>query len=169
MAIVIRKITPQDLDAWLELRVGLWAGDVNEHRAEVASYFIDGTLAGLPHAVFVADESDHRGNSRIVGFAECSLRAANPDAAVSIVAHLEGWYVSPTHRRHGVGRGLIEAAANWARSRGCATLTSDTSSSYAALSTPAHLACGFQIDRAIAEQMGPPEDGTTCIGFSRSV
>jgi len=41
------------------------------------------------------------------------------------VGYLEGWYVSPEHRRAGIGRKLVQAAEDWARSKGCTEMASD--------------------------------------------
>lgn len=166
MAIVVRTLSHHDYEDWLKLRQLLWSGEIAEHRAETATYFVDGTLAGLPHRVFVAETTEP--TVRLIGFAECSHRETG-GAASPRHAHLEGWYVAPSFRRIGVGRLLIDAAIVWAKSIGCNTLTSDTSGRFAELSKPAHLACGFNLDPAVAARLGPPEDGTTAIGFSRDI
>jgi len=166
MAIVVRSVTPNDLDGWLQLRQALWGGEFAEHRREVATYFHDGAIVGIPHGIFVAQQAD---GALLVGFAEVSLVAVSIGGKGLPAAHLEGWYVSPAVRRNGVGRALMDATIAWARACGCTRMTSDTSSTYADLSTPAHLACGFQIDPAVAARLGPPEDGTTAIGFMRSI
>lgn len=43
----------------------------------------------------------------------------------SAVAFLEGIYVHPSWRRHGVARALVAAVMNWGRSQGCGELASD--------------------------------------------
>jgi len=37
-----------------------------------------------------------------------------------------GWYVEPEHQPRGVGRALIDAAEDWARSQDCTEIASDT-------------------------------------------
>jgi RimJ/RimL family protein N-acetyltransferase len=68
------------------------------------------TIARYPHAaVFVAEEGE-----RIVGRLSLA-RDANPASAH--VADL-GLMVAASHRRRGIGRGLLEAAVQWARESG---------------------------------------------------
>jgi len=44
----------------------------------------------------------------------------------SPVVFLEGIYVVPQQRRHGVAARLIEHVAQWGRERGCVEMASDT-------------------------------------------
>jgi RimJ/RimL family protein N-acetyltransferase len=68
------------------------------------------TIARYPHAaVFVAEEGE-----RIVG--RLSL-ARDPNPASAHVADL-GLMVAASHRRRGIGRGLLDAAVQWARESG---------------------------------------------------
>jgi aminoglycoside 6'-N-acetyltransferase I len=70
---------------------------------------------------FVAEADDG-----IAGFAEVSLRSDYVNGCeTSPVAFLEGIYVRPEHRRHGLGRALVAAAEQWARDHGCSELGSD--------------------------------------------
>ena len=60
-----------------------------------------------------------------MGFVEIRLRDTVDDCEWNPVGYIEGWFVSPGFRRRGIGRALIEAAAEWCRNRGCRELTSD--------------------------------------------
>ena len=89
-------------EGWLIAADG-WRG-VGEERRYLRA------LRRFPHAaVFVADE-----DGRIVG--RLSV-ARDQHPASSHVADL-GLMVAATHRRRGIGRGLLEAAVEWAREAG---------------------------------------------------
>ncbi len=68
----------------------------------------------------------------------------------SPVASLEGWYVDPDVRRHGVGAALVRAAEVWARTKGLKELASDTELANTD-SQLAHAAVGFvEVERLVA-------------------
>jgi aminoglycoside 6'-N-acetyltransferase I len=64
-------------------------------------------------------------DGRLQGFLEVSLRPYAWGCESSPVGYLEGWYVKPGVRRQGVGRALVTAAEEWARSKGCREMASD--------------------------------------------
>jgi aminoglycoside 6'-N-acetyltransferase I len=105
---------------WLRLRRALWPdGDVAEHQAEMASQVAEPTR----FAQFVARD----GQGQPLGLAEVSLRHDYvPGTQTSPVAFLEGLYVEPTSRQHGIARLLVAASEAWGASRGCRELASDT-------------------------------------------
>jgi aminoglycoside 6'-N-acetyltransferase I len=72
-------------------------------------------------AVFVCDSG-----SGLVGFIETSLRGYAEGCESSPVGFIEGWFVAPGWRASGIGRRLMAAAEEWARSRGCSEMASDT-------------------------------------------
>lgn len=105
-------------DDWARLRDALWPGQSpGEHRAE-----IDGLLCrGDSCAAFVAI-----GTGAAVGFVECALRTDYVNGCTSSPAgFIEGLYVEPPARGRGIARRLVDAAASWARERGCRELASD--------------------------------------------
>jgi aminoglycoside 6'-N-acetyltransferase I len=59
------------------------------------------------------------------------------------VPYIEGWYVTPDLRRTGVGRALIAAVEEWARSNGFTELGSDVELDND-VSLRAHEALGFE-------------------------
>ena len=77
-----------------------------------------------------------------VGFAELSIRPYAEGCRTDRVAFLEGWYVVPAARRRGVGRELVAAAEEWARSQGCTEFASDAELDNET-SAAAHRALGF--------------------------
>lgn len=118
------------------MRQALWPSAEGEHAGEIARYF-EGPTEN-PAEVFLAlDET-----GQALGFCELSIRLYAESCYSGRVAYLEGWYVDPEHRRSGIGRALIEAAANWGRTQGCTEMASDTAIENDA-SAAAHRAAGF--------------------------
>jgi aminoglycoside 6'-N-acetyltransferase I len=134
----IRPVKPGDAASWLRLRHALWSeGSEAEHREEIARF-----LAGEarePLAVLLAEDEA----GRAVGIAELSIRPGAEGCESDHVAYLEGWFVLPEARRHGVGRALMAAAEEWGRAQGCQEFASDTEHDNA-VSAAAHLALGFE-------------------------
>jgi aminoglycoside 6'-N-acetyltransferase I len=121
------------LGEWAALRHALWPEDTLENLIREA----EAMLARSGSMVFVARDAD-----AIAGFAEASLRPYVNGCEGSPVPFVEGLYVVPGARRHGVARALIIAVENWARSRGCRELASDVLLDNIA-SQDAHQALGF--------------------------
>jgi aminoglycoside 6'-N-acetyltransferase I len=118
------------------MRLALWPDEPDAHREDVRQFFA-GTLHE-PLAVLLAIDD----NGHAVGFAELSIRNVVDSCSSDHVAYLEGWYVDPAVRRHGVGRALIEAAEAWARAQGCTEFGSDAHIDNE-VSHRAHTALGF--------------------------
>jgi aminoglycoside 6'-N-acetyltransferase I len=74
---------------------------------------------------------------------EVGLRNYAEGCESSPVGYVEGWYVDQSVRRQGVGRALIRAAEDWARSRGCTEIASDTEVENAG-SQEAHERLGYE-------------------------
>jgi len=134
----VRRLRPEDKDAWVRLRAALWP-DVSsaEHGVE-AERFLSGE-AKEPQAVLVAESPGHG----LVGFAEISIRAYAEGCSTDRVGYLEGWFVVPAARRRGTGRALVRAAEEWSRSQGCAEFASDAEADNDE-SARAHRALGFE-------------------------
>jgi aminoglycoside 6'-N-acetyltransferase I len=134
----VRPAKPADVQAWATLRHALWpAESPDELAVEATAFFADAD--SLLEAVLLAEARD----GTLLGFAELSLRPYAEDCRTSPVAFLEGWYVIPAARRHGVGRALVSAAEQWARERGCREFASDTEIDNS-VSAEAHRALGFE-------------------------
>jgi aminoglycoside 6'-N-acetyltransferase I len=110
----VRAAEPRDLNEWIRMRVALWPDDIEEHRAAAERFF-----AGVRHEPVEVRCSTDR------------------------VAYLEGWYVEPSLRRHGVGAALIAAAERWGVEQGCTEFGSDSLIDNEA-SRQAHRALGFE-------------------------
>jgi len=113
----IREITENDRPEWVRLRDALWPGSLWDHDVETRKHFE--TRADRP-VVFVADAG-----GRLAGFLELDFRKYAPGCASSPVPFIEGWYVEPAMRGHGVGRALINAAEAFARASGHREIASD--------------------------------------------
>lgn len=72
-------------------------------------------LSASDHVLLVADDS-----GRLVGM--CALIFSQSTWSASPVCELQDVLVTSSHRRAAVGRGLVEAAENIARDRGCSRL-----------------------------------------------
>jgi aminoglycoside 6'-N-acetyltransferase I len=106
------------VNAYRELRIQLWPECTDDCDREISEILTD----PVRWAVFVASLE----NQQMVGFLEIRLRDCAEGASSSPVAFIEGWFVLPEHRRQGLGKALVQAAENWAASRGCIEIASDT-------------------------------------------
>ena len=134
----IRRAASSDRLEHGRMRAALWP---DEEPAELVEDTVEWLGDSDPDQVaFVAE----RGNGdRLCGFAEVSVRKYANGVDEAPCAFLEGWWVDEDVRRTGVGRALIEAVEDWARSRGFSELGSDALLDNA-LSHTAHKALGFE-------------------------
>ena len=142
----IRAATAADVAAWSTLRAALWPdADVVELRREAAAYFT-GTQSGQPIAAILL-AVDEQG--RPCGMIELTLRLYAEGCEASPVPYVEGWYVAPDRRGHGIGRALMAAAEAWALAAGHSELASDALVENTA-SHKAHAALGFtEVERSV--------------------
>jgi len=103
---------------YLKMRCAMWDVPDAVNRSEVEQILADAD----DWAVFVACGAE----GRCVGFLEAWLREYAEGTSSSPVGYIEGWYVEEEYRCHGTGRLLVEAAEDWARSRGCTEMASDS-------------------------------------------
>ncbi len=132
----IRPIEKGDFDEWFRLRQSLWdESSEAEHHAEMTDIFehIETQL------VLVVEIS----NGHLAGFLEASIRPFVEDCHSEQVGYLEGWFVEPVFRKHGIGRQLVKSAENWAREKGCEEMASDSEIGND-LSLKAHLKLGYE-------------------------
>jgi aminoglycoside 6'-N-acetyltransferase I len=108
-----------DQPGWLELRQQLWPHRTrDEHLTKMASLL----AARKRFAQFVEyDDGDVP-----LGVIEVAVRTDYVNGADSSpVAFLEGIFVVPEARGHGVARRLVAEAEHWAKSMGCSEFASD--------------------------------------------
>lgn len=118
------------------MRKLLWDQSTDgEHREEMVDIY-EHTETQL---VLVAESPE----GETVGFLEASIRPFVEDCQTDHVGYLEGWYVEPLYRRHGIGKELVRAAENWARGRGATEMASDSEVGNE-LSLKAHLNLGYE-------------------------
>jgi aminoglycoside 6'-N-acetyltransferase I len=123
------------LAGWAALRQALWPEPLLHALTREAEHLLarrDDTLNLLAH--------DMTGD--VVGFAEASLRSYVNGCDSSPVAFIEGLYVMPQWRGHGVARDFCTEIAAWARAKACTELASDVLLENIA-SQKAHEALGF--------------------------
>jgi aminoglycoside 6'-N-acetyltransferase I len=141
-----RPGAPSDLERVTELCVALWP-DVaaEEHEAHAASILAGTPTSTMPLGLIVAEADDV-----VVGFIEIGLRShADGCDERHAVGFVEGWYVCPQFQRRAVGRALMMAAEEWAKSHGACELASDTWID-SLPSQLAHEALGFEVvDRCV--------------------
>ncbi|HEY1868452.1 MAG TPA: GNAT family N-acetyltransferase [Candidatus Cybelea sp.] len=134
----IRPVRQSDKPTWAALRARLWPSADAMQLASEAAGFLEGNAIPTIAAVFLAEEG-----TAAVGFLELALRSFSDGCISMPVPHVEGWYVEPSARGRGVGRALIAAAEEWARTHGYNELASDTEP-WNEVSLTAHARCGFQ-------------------------
>jgi aminoglycoside 6'-N-acetyltransferase I len=135
-----------DTDVVARMFFRLWPdGTLAEHRDEARLILAGTPPSALPLVVFVAESE-----GTVIGFAEVGLRShADGCDPRQPVGFIEGWYVELEHRGSGVGRALMHAAEDWARSQGCDEVASDTWIDHES-SQRAHEALGFEVvDRCV--------------------
>jgi len=113
----IRAYRDEDWAAWLRMECALFPQeDVDDLIAGMREF-----CARPDAAVFIAEEPD----GTAVGFVEVGSRDYAEDATTSPVGYIEAWYVDAHVRRTGIGRALLRAAEEWARSQGYKEMGSD--------------------------------------------
>ena len=143
----IRRAHSDDLQQLARLRTSrLPESPISEHTLELSAILAGKPLRILPLVIFVAETSE----GMLVGFLEAALRScADGCDPAHPVGYVEGWYVSESHRRGGVGAALFRAAEDWARSQACREIASDTQITNT-LSQRVHESLGFEVaERAV--------------------
>ena len=143
----VRPARPADRNQLAAMRALLWPDAPPEELAsELDAAFSGAATSTLPVATFVACDAD----GALLGFIEAGLRShADGCDTTHPVGFIEGWFVHEHARNRGIGRALVRAAEDWARTQGCREMASDTWIDHEP-SQRAHQALGFEIvDRCI--------------------
>lgn len=132
----LRPLRRADIAECQRLRLTLWPDCTPAmHRYEMRAYLI----RSRNRAILVID----RGDGRLGGFIELSIRPRVDGSMSDRLGYVEGWYVDPDLRGHGWGRQMIRAAEAWAAARGLTELGSDAELANKD-GIAAHQACGFR-------------------------
>jgi len=133
----IERCGSLDQPGWLQFRVALWPdATADEHRGYMA--------ISLAQPERFLQLMMYDGKRQPIGFIEGSIRSDYVNGTESSpVGFVEGVYVVPALRRHGVARALFTAIGDWAKARGCRELASDALVDNEA-SQRAHRALGFK-------------------------
>jgi len=140
---ILERCSSLDQPGWLDMRLALWSdATADEHRGHMA------ILLSQPERFLQLMIYDVQ--RQPLGFIEGSIRSDYVNGTESSpVGFVEGVYVAPAWRRHGIARQLFAAIADWARARGCRELASDALLENEA-SQLAHRALGFrETDRVV--------------------
>ena len=143
----IRPAELPDRDQLVRFREALWPNTpAEEHTREITEIIEGKPVVTLPLTILVAATAD----GALAGFLEVDLRShadgCNPSRPVG---YIEGWYVAESHRNKGIGRRLLVAAEDWARSQGCVEIASDTWIDNE-VSQLIHVALGYEVvDRCV--------------------
>jgi aminoglycoside 6'-N-acetyltransferase I len=145
--ICIRLAQLSDRDQLVRLREALWPNSSAEEHTRELTLILEGKApVTMPLIILVAEASDRT----LAGFLEIDLRShADGCNPLRPVGYIEGWYVAENHRHRGIGKKLLTAAEDWARSQGCVEMASDTWVDNE-LSQRVHEALGYElVDRCV--------------------
>ena len=122
--ICIRPAELSDRDQLVRMREALWPKTPAQEHARELTLILEGkAVVTMPLIILVAEAS----SGILAGFLEVDLRShADGCNPLHPVGYIEGWYVAESDRHRGIGRKLLAAAEDWARSHGCAEIASDT-------------------------------------------
>jgi aminoglycoside 6'-N-acetyltransferase I len=118
ICVEVRRATAEDRSEWVRLRAALWDyAEPDQLEEELEEHLRNPSLGA-----FVID----RGNGKLGGFLETSIRPWAEGCTTANVGYIEGWFVDDDLRGQGWGRMLVEVAETWARERGCREMGSDS-------------------------------------------
>ena len=112
---MIIPVTKENEKQWAELCVALWP---DGHTTD--SFIRERCDGGLANEfLFIL-------NNEPVAFISLSIRHDYVEGTDSSpVGYIEGIYVKPEHRKHGIARQLVEFGKRWSAEKGCSEYASD--------------------------------------------
>lgn len=113
----ITSVTVDQFPIWKRLRQAVFTGFDPEFHDEEMQWLLESDQAEC----FLAWSNDNEP----IGLLEMSLHNFVDGCIGSPVGYIEGIYLEPDHRGTGLGRRLIDFAAEWAKSKGCRHLATD--------------------------------------------
>ncbi len=116
----IIQARPSDKREWLAMRCILWPSSSEQHSQQIDNYF-DGCSNDIVEALLVL-----RGNGQVAGFIELNIRNFAEGSTEFKIPYVEGWFVKKEFRGNGLGKSLMCAAEQWAKSLGFKEIASDT-------------------------------------------
>ncbi len=143
----IRLANASDRPQLESLRHALWPDSSPQENSGELDLILDDKSSMQSRSLAFVAQNDR---GIIVGFLEASLRSHADGCDTSRpVGFIEGWYVDESHRRKGIGRRLLAAAEEWARTNGCLEMASDALICNET-SQRAHEALGYtEVDRCV--------------------
>jgi len=137
---VVREITSKDLQKWIELRCLLWPMHTKlEIETECASLIKNRNYKTW---FYYNEDGD------VLGFIEATIKDSAVGCKTDKIGYLEAWFVLQEYRQQKIGTKLVVSVENWAKSKGCKELASDTTSEYP-ISVLAHNSLGYEVCKNI--------------------
>lgn len=136
----VRPYRESDWAEWLRMELALFPEAGTDEESWMRQL-----LMRTDAAVFVAERDD----GSVCGFVEAGTRPYADGCDASPVGYVEAWWVDADMRRHGVGRALLLAAEEWARTKGYKEMASDALLDNT-VSHQAHMRSGYEeVDRVV--------------------
>jgi aminoglycoside 6'-N-acetyltransferase I len=146
----IRPVEKADHDEYVRMLRALYPGEADADLTPPVDAFMSGTPIDehIPSAVLVCESDD-----TLCGFIEVSIRDY-AEGCTGKTPFVESWYVDEHARGQGIARALMQAAEEWARSRGFTEIASnarlDNTTSHRA-----HIGVGFEeVERTVNFRKG---------------
>ncbi|MCL2386572.1 MAG: GNAT family N-acetyltransferase [Defluviitaleaceae bacterium] len=113
---MVAPVTALNVQEWATLCDALWP----DEDSTIRSWIEDWQIGDFPH------EFLYYHNNEAIAFISLDIRSEYVEGTKGFpVGYVEGIYVKPDFRKHGIARKLIEFAKSWTLSQNCEELASD--------------------------------------------